>query len=285
MAAQESSWRAQTAIKAAFDDLLREVIRHKDLLRSAHKWRRPGPPLLSAEHAGEVSFDESIEESKCSGEEIRRYLNLNLEKLERFVAREIASREAFGSLRRGSISREEVVDEVVLRALTDGTRRPVASEVETFFYHLTADAIAALNEEPAPLGEQAGAPEAPASLTAASEEPEFEFRIGPEPAARGTDGIRDQRAPTPEEIADSEEMVALVEQALRSAKPADREAFLLHVIDEFSPAEIAAITDRNPDQVQRSIAASREYLRRLPGMLERFRAVRGRPQTIHARSA
>jgi DNA-directed RNA polymerase specialized sigma24 family protein len=80
-------------------------------------------------------------------------------------------------------------------------------------------------------------------------------------------------------------MVALVEQALRSAKPADREAFLLHVIDEFSPAEIAAITDRNPDQVQRSIAASREYLRRLPGMLERFRAVRGRPQTIHARSA
>src|SRR5207248_10920075 len=40
MAAQESASSATTAIKAAFDDLLGQISKHKDLLRSTHTWRR-----------------------------------------------------------------------------------------------------------------------------------------------------------------------------------------------------------------------------------------------------
>jgi RNA polymerase sigma factor (sigma-70 family) len=218
-------------------------------------------------------------EAKSSPEEIRRYLDLNLEKLERFVTREITSREAYGSLRRGLITREDVVDEVVVRALSAGAGQPAAFEVETFFYRLAVDAIEALSEERDSHREDTRAISGKASRARANDEPEFEFPVGGESEASGEDGARDQRAATPEEIADSDEMVALVERALRSAKPTDREAFLLHVIEEFSAAEIAAITDRKPEQVQRSIAASREYLRQLPVLLERFRAVRGKAPT------
>jgi len=40
MAAQESAPTATAAIKAAFEDLLNQVGRHKELLRSSHRWRR-----------------------------------------------------------------------------------------------------------------------------------------------------------------------------------------------------------------------------------------------------
>ena len=40
LAAQRSAPTAVAAIKSAFDDLLQQTTRHKDLLRSSHKWTR-----------------------------------------------------------------------------------------------------------------------------------------------------------------------------------------------------------------------------------------------------
>src|SRR5207245_7732749 len=40
MAVQKSASNAATAVKAAFDDLLQQLTKHKDLLRSSHKWPR-----------------------------------------------------------------------------------------------------------------------------------------------------------------------------------------------------------------------------------------------------
>src|SRR5436305_6829549 len=40
MAVHESSNNGTAALKAAFDDLLQQITRHKDLLRSSHKWSR-----------------------------------------------------------------------------------------------------------------------------------------------------------------------------------------------------------------------------------------------------
>ena len=40
MAAQESAATAQAALKAAFDDILQQTTKHKELLRRSHKWQR-----------------------------------------------------------------------------------------------------------------------------------------------------------------------------------------------------------------------------------------------------
>ena len=74
-------------------------------------------------------------------------------------------------------------------------------------------------------------------------------------------GIADDRASTPEQIAYSDEMVALVQFALRRASREDREAFILNAIEGFSFDEIAAIIDRKPEQVQQSIQNARKKLR------------------------
>jgi len=83
--------------------------------------------------------------------------------------------------------------------------------------------------------------------------------------------IADRRAATPEDIAYSDEMDRLMEFALAAAKPRDREVFILHTIEGFSVAEIAAITDRNPEAISASIIAAREHLRRSPPIAGRFK--------------
>jgi ribosome-associated translation inhibitor RaiA len=40
MAVQKSASSAQSVVKSAFDDLLQQITKHKDLLRSSHKWPR-----------------------------------------------------------------------------------------------------------------------------------------------------------------------------------------------------------------------------------------------------
>src|SRR5437763_2792918 len=73
--------------------------------------------------------------------------------------------------------------------------------------------------------------------------------------------IADKLISTPEEIAYSDEMITLVQYAMRAAARPDREAFILHAIEGFSLDEIAAITDRTVVQVEQSIRAAREKLR------------------------
>ena len=79
---------------------------------------------------------------------------------------------------------------------------------------------------------------------------------------RAQDSIPDRGTATPEEIAYSDEMMDLVEDALLGANRADREAFLLYAVEGFSLAEISAISDRNVDEVRQSILAARERLRK-----------------------
>src|SRR2546422_11004241 len=40
MASQESAAKAATALKLAFDGLISQIGKHKELLRNTHKWRR-----------------------------------------------------------------------------------------------------------------------------------------------------------------------------------------------------------------------------------------------------
>ena len=55
-------------------------------------------------------------------------------------------------------------------------------------------------------------------------------------------------------------MVRMVEDALLKAPKEAREAFVLFAVEGFSLREIAAVTDRKPEQVEQSIANAREFL-------------------------
>ncbi len=261
MAVQRSAPVPVVALKAAFGDLLAQISKHKDLLRNSRRKRRQageGPP------AAEVPFEQtmaSIPPLTASADDIRSFINTNFRRLTLFVERELFFRESSGQFRRAVISSQEIVDEAVARALDETIEKPDRLGLEPWIYRL---AIRAMDDFEAALGEVSREDDPRHSRADVNEQASDEQQLQFHPAEESTrleDLIPDDATATPEEIAYSDEMIALVHFALRAADRQDREAFILHAIEGFSLDEIGAITDRRPEQVRDSIQLAREKLR------------------------
>jgi RNA polymerase sigma factor (sigma-70 family) len=261
------------AIKAAFDELIQQIGRHKELLRSRHKWRRwRGGPQESPEPG--VPFEQTLAAvlpPTISADDIGSYVNANLGRLERFVDRELYFRRADEEILEDGLSTSEVVNEVIARALGD-RERPEKLTLEPWLYHL---ALEAMNEMTARLQEL----ESPDALhleasrrrqnVEASDEAGLQFHQPDEGWTRES-AIPDRRVSTPEQAAYSDEMMALVQAALRGASRTDREAFLLYGLEGFSLNEIAAITGRHVEAVRESVQRARDCVRSAPAIASEF---------------
>jgi len=276
MAVQESAANASAALKAAFEDLISQIGKHKDLLRSSHKWRRRGataPIPADLARDGHSAFGESREEvhAIASSEDIRSYVNAHLGRLERYVERELHLRMNAGQISSGSVTKEEVVDEVVVRALGATENGAEHLALEPWFYRL---AIQSMNDLTSRAGQGTSDLRLDGSALlpdgAGSDDSEFEFRQPEEFLSEG-DLIADQGTSTPEDIAYVDELISLVEYALAPASRSDREVFILHALEGFSVVEIAAITDRKPEEVRSSISAARAKLRRAGPIWKRLK--------------
>jgi RNA polymerase sigma factor (sigma-70 family) len=272
MAVQESASAPTAAIKTAFDDLLNQVRRHKDLLRSSHRWYRRGSANGRAVH--EVPFEQTlaaVPPLTASADDVRSYVNANFRRLRLFVEREIAFREASGQFEPDVLNWEEVVDEAVARALDESIEKPDRMALEPWLYRL---AIRAMDDFEAALAE--GNSDVHLETIRrrrnelASDEPHLQFHQ-PDESMTAESSIADNRVSTPEEIAYSDEMITLVQFALHAASRPDREAFILHAIEGFSLDEIAAITDRTSTEVEKSIRAAREKLKHAVPMNNPFK--------------
>ncbi len=266
MAVQKKAPAPASAIKAAFDDLLHQITRHKDLLRSTHKFPRfrRGAELRAGRQAPFEDTLASVHAPVVSSDDIRTYVNVNLARLERFVERELYFRETAEQVEGDTISTAEVVDEAIARALSEGGDKPERLALEPWLYRL---AMVALDEMAAGAGQHNGSVHLEDSArkrnVRGSDEAELQFHQ-PDEAILGESVIADRRVSTPEQIASSDEMLRLVELALRGTDRSAREAFILQAIEGFTEEEIAAITDRKPADVRASVNAACEHLRKSP---------------------
>jgi len=263
-------------VKTAFEDLLQQVKKHKDLLRSSHKWPRRQKDVSSRRNAS-VPFEQTLAAvfpAMVSAEDVRSYVNVNLSRLERYVEREIYFREASGLIEPDSITTNEVIDETIAAALgdgADGKEKPERLALEPWLYRL---AMRALDELSRPDGSNGGAVHLEDSArkrnVKASDEPGLQFHQ-PDEAITEENIIADGRVATPEQIVGSDEMMRLIASALRDVSPAHREAFLLHAIEGFGVDEISAITGAPPETVAISISAARDHLRQSPSFTRQFK--------------
>jgi len=273
LTAQEKASSTTAAIKAAFDEIIQQIGRHKELLRASHKWRRwRGGPQESPEPG--VPFEQTLAAvplPTISADDIGSYVNANLARLERFVDRELYFRRADEEIPDDGFTTSEVVNEVIARALGDHDR-PEKLSLEPWLYRL---ALQAMNEMTARLHEL----ESPEHLhledsrrqqnVQASDEAALQFHQPDEGWTRES-AIPDRRVSTPEQSAYSDEVIALVQAALRGADRDDREAFLLYGIEGFSLSEIAGITGRHVEAVRESVQRARDCVRNAPSLAGEF---------------
>ncbi len=274
MAVQTKAQNAAAAVKSAFEDLLQQVNKHKDLLRASHKWQRgkrgnstrPTPPM------SEVPFEQTLAAvfpATISSDDVRSYVNANLARLSRFVEREILIREAQEAIAADSVSKEEVIDEAVAAALSD-QEKPEKLALEPWLYKQALRALDRLsrndegNGNSVPLENSARRPN-----VKASDEPGLQFHQ-PDESMTGETVVADSRVATPEQIVASDELLRLIASALRDLGSGPREAFILHAIEGFSVDEIVAITGQPAERVLTLVSAARDHLRRAPGLAKQF---------------
>jgi len=279
MAAQTKAPTASAAVKSAFEDLLQQLNRHKELLRSTHKWTRRQNDASARRRPASVPFEDTLAvvfPATVSAEDVRSYVNVNLPRLERFVEREIYFRETADQVVPDSISKEEVIDETIAAALggdgeKPGREKPERLALEPWLYRLALDALDKLSR---PEGTNGGAVRLEESArkpnVRASDEPGLQFHQ-PDEAITEETIIADDRVATPEQIVGSDEMMRLIATALRDVSPDHREAFILHAIEGFGVDEISAITGIPTDRILNSISAARDHLRKSPQFVGQFK--------------
>jgi RNA polymerase sigma factor (sigma-70 family) len=271
LSAQAKAPTPTAAIKASFDELIQQIGRHKEILRSSHKWRRWRSGAHESKEPG-VPFEQTLAAvlpPTISADDISSYVNANLSRLERFVERELSSRRADEQMTENGLSSSEVVNEVIARALDDRDR-PEKLSLEPWLYRL---ALQSMSEMSARLQEMDNSVHLEESRrrqnVQASDEPSMQFHQPDEGWTRES-SIPDRRITTPEQAAYSDEIIELVQVALGSADRTDREAFLLYGIEGFSLDEIAAITGRNEEAVRDSVQRARDCIRAAPSIAGEF---------------
>lgn len=273
MAAQKSGENVLAAIKNSFNDLLSQVGKHKELLRGNWNWKgrraqgkRPATATVPFEQtiaSVQAPSPQSQPQSQADGEngDIASWINANLQQLERFVDRELRYRQATGQIRGGQISREEVIDELIVSALSREEEKPDDLSLESWLYRMALRAMRRLAHANADTANVSlDAPAGTQNVTG-SDENVLQYHQ-PDDSIREESLIRDENVRTPEEIFASEEMVAQLDSVLREVRAADREVFVLHALEGFTVPEIARITDLPPDRIRHSIQHARDRIRR-----------------------
>jgi len=257
MAAEGHGDSPTAAVKAGFVELIKQLGKHKEQLRGQRHQRRP-------REAESVPFETTVaavHPVKVSNGDVATWVDANLERLERYITRELQHRIANGSLHAESLSVNEVLDEAIAMALGDGEEKPELLSLERWLYRLAKRAMDHLEHE----GDGDPTVHLEESVrkqnVRASDEPQLQFHQ-PDEMMTEESTIPDRSVPTPEEVFYSDEMVAMVELALRGARPEEREAFILSAIEGFTIKEIAAIAEKPTTQVEANLLAARDRLQR-----------------------
>lgn len=292
LAAQENGYAITGAIKVAFTDLISQLKRHKELIRNEHRWRRGRKPPRGAvaelqesveryvSRAGnergtqrdgtrgpekpqtpEIHVD-TFEQGSFFKADVRKYINGNLDKVQRFIAREIRSREEDGTLERESLLPAEVMDEVVVNALSSEDGHGLSPE--KWLYRLALEAIQELSRND-PERSQLRLEEPVGQQNVSATDEELLQYHQPGERHNREDFLPNTNAPTPEESAAQDEAIEQLEDALRGLPHEQRHAFVLFTVEGFSLDETAEVIGRNTDSVKQLISGAREQvMRKLP---------------------
>lgn len=276
LAVQTKAPTAAAAVRSAFEDLLQQVNKHKEILRSSHKWQRGrrGNSARPSTSMPEVPFEQTLAAvyppTVCA-DDVHSYVNANLARLERFIEREIYFREAQEVVAPDTLTKEEVIDETIAAALGDSQEKPERLALEPWLYHLALRALDDLSRTDESNGNAVCLEESARRRNVkGSDEPELQFHQ-PDESITGETVIPDSRVATPEQIMASDEVLRLIASALRDLGSGPREAFILHAVEGFSIDEIMAITGLPANRVLTFISAAREHLRKAPALAKEFR--------------
>lgn len=292
MTVQRSGENALAAIKSAFADLISQVTKHKELLRG--HWTRKSLRRAGRERLTQMPIPPQPAPVRTNGKakalrpeakeirpsttqtdgaavaDVELWLSANLRKLEEFIDQELNFQIESDRIREDQITREEVIDEVIVSALShEGGKRELLSP-ENWFHRLALQAIRRLIHDNADTANISL--DAPAGIQNVTGSDEIVLQYHqPDDSLPEESIIRDESVRTPEEIMAGDEFVAQLDVVLHGVKAGDREAFVLYTLEGFTVEEISRLAGRTGEQVRQSIHNARTHIQQKLPMQNQLR--------------
>lgn len=251
LVADETDKDLHAALDAAADTLIRvlkkheERVRHDDVYRR-HRWTRAN---LSA--AGPF-LQRDLEEGRH--EAFFQLLRPALRKLRRYAERELKLLELEGLLPRHEWTIRDLMDELITRAWKRFNERPQHVEMDVWLMDLLHEILSDWTQV-GPMESSEEVPAIEAEEAWWSEPLEYKEQL------RLEDLIPDYRATTNWEALSGSEQHEKLLQWLSKLPAPQRQAFLLHVLEDYEPSEVAIILDRTEEQVRHDIEQARQFLK------------------------
>jgi ribosomal subunit interface protein len=261
LATQEERHDAEEAIREAFAEIERQLIRHKDRLANSDVYKR----RERRENLRRKKV-EAIPTVERRHELFSALLEQHLQALYNFTRREIAYRVAIGDLLPDEVTADDVVAAVVPRAYREFVKDLAKQEIKGWLIGLALDEIEAevarsRRAREGMVRTEEDIPETPPTEAVSTLGDEVLDFHQPDEDLRLEDVIARPFAPTPEEVLESRELQRDIARTLATLPRVSRLAFVLRYVEGLPLAEVARITRRSQSETARNLEHARKAVR------------------------
>ena len=263
LAAKSHDKQPRAAVDKVVDRLAAEITRHKERLRKDYVFKRKTRPRADLSAAGQQTGRQpTVEDRQLFTRLIRPLLPV----LKDHIRRELKVLEIEEALHRNELTVADLTDEVLTRAWERFADRPQNESLEKWLIDILHDTLEALvKQEPRPhesLEEEVDET-LPSEVPQVDEQEWWTWLLGYEDSLDLGDYVaRIKDAGISERIEAEEEMNHILSLIIDVLPPLQRQAFILNVLEEYEPFEIAMIQNRPEPQVRDDIEKAKMLLRK-----------------------
>jgi RNA polymerase sigma factor (sigma-70 family) len=267
LAAQANDKDPRVTLNRATDTIISEIKRHKERVRHDYLFKRKSRHRADLSAAGPL-LQRDVEGGRR--EDFFRLLRPQIRFLSDHARRELRILEPEGLLHRREVTVADLLDEVVTRAWQQFADRPRNVPLDLWLTNLLHETLEQLvKQEPRPhvsleeKSEQALPSEVP-PMEAKQEKLEKEWwdELSPfEQTVLLEDLVPDAEETEAWDELEGEEQRNQLLSLLGELPATQRQAFLLHALENYDTAEMAMLQDRPESQVKADIEAARQTLR------------------------
>jgi ribosomal subunit interface protein len=258
LAAEANAEDPQVALDRVADALVTEIKKHKERVRQDYLFKRKGHNRADLSAAGPL-LKRDVEHGRR--EDFDRLLRPHLRILRDHARRELRTLELEGLLHRGEVSLDDLLDQVLINAWQHFADRPKQLPLDLWLVDLLDETLEQwIKQEPRPhvsLEQKARTDEGHPQ----DEQEWWQEVLGETETFTLGDLIPDAEATPAWDELDSEEQRDRLLSLIRQLPRAQRQAFVLHALENYSAAEVAKLQDRPVGEVEADIEAARQTLR------------------------
>ncbi len=261
LAAKEQMHDPEAAIRAAFEEIERQVEAYKATSRGEQFWKQLARRRELRRMKTEQPFIESDQR-----EAFFSLVSPHLERLNHFVRHVIRFAEAHGDLIPGELTAADAVDATLLRAYDEFRKNPPRGDVRSWLIRIAAQQVAAeikrsKRERGRVVYMEEEVPNLPPPEDVTSLGEEILYFYQPDEDLKLEDLVPDLDLPTPEQNVEIMELRRCVRSALVSMPQELRRVLVLRYVQELEVPELAGLIGKPVSEVERVLEEARAHLR------------------------